>query len=173
MKDGPVRIAIKAFARVCFAVDLRATRAIRRLRGEKPHRLAGSCRLCARCCERPMIQTTAWTYRLATLRRVFLAWHRRVNGFVMVESHPRLHAFSFVCTHFDPQTRRCDSYGSRPGMCRDYPRALLWEGDPPFLDGCGYRAVAPNAEKVLELLEAENIAPEKLEELKEKLHLRK
>lgn len=57
-------------------------------------------------------------------------------------------------------------------MCRDYPRALLWESDPPFLKGCGYRAVSPNAEKVVRLLEKENLPPEKLEELKGKLHLR-
>lgn len=172
MKDGPLRIALKAVARVCFAIDLHATRAIRRARGEKPHRLAGSCALCAKCCERPVIQTSFWTFRLRTLRALFLAWHRRVNGFAMVEEHPRLNAFSFVCTHFDPATRRCDSYASRPGMCRDYPRALLWEGDPPFLPGCGYRSVAPNAERVAAMLDAEGLPPEKLEELKRKLNVK-
>ncbi len=172
LKDGPARIALKALARALFFADLRGTRAIRRLRGEKPYRLGGACGLCAACCESPMIQTGVWTYRLRTLRFLFLAWHRIVNGFHLVGEHPRLNAFSFRCTHFDPATRRCDSYSSRPGMCRDYPRALLWEGEPPFLAGCGYRAISPNAERVRRLLEDEGLPPEKLDEIEERLHLR-
>ena len=56
-------------------------------------------------------------------------------------------------------------------MCRDYPRVLLWESDPPFLPGCGYKAVSPHADKVRELLEQEDLPPEKLAELKRKLHV--
>jgi Fe-S-cluster containining protein len=40
------------------------------------------------------------------------------------------HSFVFECTHFDRITRRCDSYASRPGMCRDYPRVLLDQAAP-------------------------------------------
>jgi hypothetical protein len=110
-------------------------------------------------------------YRLRTLRALFLAWHRHINGFELVETIPRLRAFVFRCTHFDPATRRCDSYHSRPGRCRDYPRVLLWEANPPFLPGCGYRAVAPHAERVSALLEQEGLDPGKLAEVKRRLHL--
>jgi Fe-S-cluster containining protein len=79
--------------------------------------------------------------------------------------------FIFRCTHWDPATRRCDSYESRPGMCRDYPRAHLWTGNPEFLPGCGYRAVAPGAAAMIAALRAEGLEGEKLEAVKRKLHL--
>jgi len=172
MRDGPIRITLKAVARACFSIDLHATRAIRRMRGEKPFRLGGACALCAGCCESPVLQTSVWVFRLRPLRRLFLAWHRHVNGFERVGEHAAMNAFSFSCTHFDTATRRCDSYSSRPGMCRDYPRALLWESEPPFLKGCGYRAIAPNAKELARVLEKEGLPPEKLAEVKERLHLR-
>jgi hypothetical protein len=59
------------------------------------------------------------------------------------------HSFVFECTHFDRITRRCDSYASRPGMCRDYPRVLLDQAAPALFRACGFRAVAPNAVGVL------------------------
>lgn len=173
MKDGILRTAVKRLALVVYTIDLSGTRLLRRVRGERPWRLGGRCQLCAKCCEAPTIQTSRWVFRFRLLRALFLAWHRRVNGFELVseESHRRL--FVFRCTHFDWQTRQCDSYHSRPGMCRDYPRLLLWEANPPFLPGCGYRAVSPRADKVSELLERENLPPEKLEDVREKLRLRK
>jgi Fe-S-cluster containining protein len=60
-----------------------------------------------------------------SLRRVFLWWQRVVNGFELKATHARERTFVFTCTHFDEATRLCDSYGSRPGLCRDYPRATL------------------------------------------------
>ena len=69
-----------------------------------------------------------------------------VNGFVLVAHEPRQRVLLFRCTHFEPVTRACDSYASRPGMCRDYPRLMLWQPGPEFLPGCGYRAIAPNAQ---------------------------
>ncbi|MBX3730924.1 MAG: YkgJ family cysteine cluster protein [Candidatus Sumerlaeia bacterium] len=170
MKDGPVRILLKRFALACFLVDLHGTRLLRRMAGRRPYRLGGQCRLCAQCCESPMIQTGPFIANGRLLRRLFLAWHRRVNGFELLE-HDRLRrTFVFRCTHFDPATRRCDSYAHRPGMCRDYPRLLLWEPTPPFLPGCGYRAISPNARRVAELLDAEDLPPETREELKRRLH---
>ena len=107
-----------------------------------PFRLAGDCRRCARCCEAPAIQVGWPTFYLPTLRRLFLAWQERVNGFVLVGRDRMERTFIFRCTHFDVATRSCDSYDSRPGICRDYPRALLAQPDPQLLPGCGYRPVA-------------------------------
>ncbi|MBI5153758.1 YkgJ family cysteine cluster protein [Candidatus Poribacteria bacterium] len=171
MKDGPIRKLLKLAALACFTMDLKTTRLLRRAAGEQPHRLGGQCRLCAKCCESPMIQTNRLYFRLRTVRFLMLAWHRHVNGFVLTGEIPVQHTFVFRCTHFDPRTRRCDSYSSRPGMCRDYPRALLREADPPFLEGCGYRAVSRKARRIGEILEGENLSPGKKEELRRKLHL--
>src|SRR5215813_14607857 len=124
MRDGPLRRGLKRLALANFVVNVHATRAWRRLRGERPHRLGGDCRRCARCCEAPAIQAGRLTWYLPSLRRVFLAWQRRVNGFELTEADRGSRTFVFRCTHFDAATRSCDSYASRPGMCRDYPRAL-------------------------------------------------
>src|SRR5690606_19861784 len=113
--------------------------------------------------EAPGIQVGKLLWYMPTLRRIFLAWQKRVNGFELIDRDVRHRVFVFRCTHFDPETRRCDSYDSRPGMCRDYPRALLFTANPEFLPGCGYKAVACGAEKFIEALQKEGIEGEKLE----------
>ncbi|MGF1572434.1 MAG: YkgJ family cysteine cluster protein [Sumerlaeia bacterium] len=176
MKDGAVRKILKLCARQVFNIDLAATRFLRKRQGERPYKLGGNCALCAKCCESPMVQTSRLVFHSPLLRRAFLLWMQRVNGFVYVREDRVNRVFVFQCTHFNPQTRACDSYSSRPGMCRDYPRLLLWEANPPFLPGCGYKAIDPNAERLKALLEAElknqNLPPEKREEIEEKLKLR-
>jgi len=77
----------------------------------------------------------------------------------------------FRCTHLDPATRQCDSYDSRPGLCRDYPRNQLDFVNPEFLDGCGYQAVLKNTEKLTASLENLDLPREKLNALKQQLHL--
>lgn len=171
MRDGPIRTAVKRLALACFVVNLRATRAWWRLRGDKPFELGGSCGKCAACCEAPGIQVDRFTWYIPTLRRMFLWWHRHVNGFVLLERVPGHRLFVFRCTHFDPETRRCDSYHSRPGMCRDYPRALMWQSNPEMLPGCGYRPVACGAERFIAALQKEGLTGEELEKVKRKLHL--
>ncbi len=171
MRDGPIRRALKAVALGVFVVNLRTTRAIMRLRGVKPYRLGGTCGKCAACCEAPGIQVDKMTWFLPTARGLFLAWHRRVNGFELIERDVANRMFVFRCTHWDPETRRCDSYDSRPGMCRDYPRALLWQANPSMLPGCGYCPIAPNADKMMEALRREGLDEERLKRVKEKLHL--
>ena len=79
--------------------------------------------------------------------------------------------FVFRCTHFDPATRACDSYSSRPGMCRDYPRLQLWQASPEFLPGCGYRAVAPGAARLRVLLDGKPMTAEQRARLDRGLHL--
>lgn len=171
MRDGPVRRVLKGLALVLFTINLKATRAIRRARGDVPYRLGGSCGRCAACCEMPGIQIGRLVWYLPTFRWLFLAWHRHVNGFILVDRDIHHRVFLFRCTHFDARERRCDSYDSRPGMCRDYPRSQLWEVNPAFLKGCGYRPVHPKASAFLESLKEENLPEEKLEEVKKRLHL--
>lgn len=167
MRDGTLRRAIKRVALWHFVINVRAQRLFgRRTR----YRLGGDCRLCARCCEAPTIQVGRLVWRLPAARRLFLRWHDRVNGFELVERQP-VRTFVFRCTHFDPTTRRCDSYASRPGMCRDYPRAILDQASPDFLPGCGYRPIAPNATQLLRELERRDLEPATLIELKRRLHL--
>lgn len=171
MRDGALRRLIKRAARAEYELGLRLQRALRLRRGERPFELHGDCRRCARCCEQPGIQVGFWAYHLPTLRRLFVWLQRAVNGFVLVEQRPRQRVLLFRCTHFDEATRACDSYDSRPGMCRDYPRLLLWQADPEFLPGCGYRALAPNARGLIRALERAPIDPAGREQLKRDLRL--
>lgn len=171
MRDGPVRRGLKRLALASFVVDVHVARAWRRLRGERAYRLGGDCRRCARCCEAPGIQVGRLTWYVPMLRRSFLAWQRRVNGFELVGRDPGGRTFVFRCTHFDPETRSCDSYDSRPGMCRDYPRALLWQPHPELLPGCGFRPVAPNAAALKRALEGRSLTPEQRERLERELRL--
>ncbi len=145
MRDGHLRRAVKRVARWHFDANLGLHRWWRRRRGERPFVLRGECRRCAACCEAPAIAAGRAVWFLPLAQRLFLAWQRHVNGFELVERDRAGRVFVFRCTHFDLATRSCDSYDSRPGMCRDYPRLLLWHGAPEFLGGCGYRAAPPNA----------------------------
>jgi len=171
VRDGPLRRAVKRVALWRFRVDLGLTRAIRRARGERPYRLGGDCRRCARCCEAPAIHVGRAVFHLRSLRAPFLWWQRVVNGFELREQDPRARLFVFHCTHFDPVTRTCDSYGSRPGMCRDYPRLLMWQPSPEMLPGCGYRPIDPRAPGLLRALDAQALTEEQRARLRAGLRL--
>lgn len=149
MKDGPLRRALKAVARWKYSFELTVTRAIQRRRGTIRFELGGDCRRCAKCCEAPSVRTGRAIWTLPTLRRLFLAWQERVNGFDLVGEDEARRTFTFRCTHFDWETRRCDSYATRPGICRDYPRGLLAQPKPDFFPECGYRPLDPNAAGLL------------------------
>jgi Fe-S-cluster containining protein len=157
MRDGPIRRSLKRVALWNFTLNVRATRWIRRQRGGRPYLLGGECRRCARCCEAPAIQAGWLVASLPTLRAVLLFWQRAVNGFELTGREGD--TFIFRCTHFDRSTRACDSYDSRPGMCRDYPRVLLDQPRPGFLPGCGFRPVAPNAPALRRALAALDLTP--------------
>jgi len=171
MKDGPFRRSLKAVARALFVLDVGVDRKRRTLRGERPHGLGGECRRCAGCCEAPAIRANAAVWHLRTLRWAFLRFQEWVNGFELQEARARDRVFVFRCTHFDWTTRTCDSYASRPGMCRDYPRALLFQAAPEMLPGCGYRPLPPNAAGLRRALEARGLPPAQLERLKKDLDL--
>lgn len=171
MRDGPGRRLVKAVARGLWGLEVGVSRAIQRRRGLIPFTLGGECRRCARCCEEPAIRVRATTWYLSTLRRLFLWWQEAVNGFVRVGEDPARRLFRFRCTHFDPATRSCDSYASRPGICRDYPRGLLNATVPDFFPECGFRPVARNAASLIESLRKRDLPPEQFEQLKRELHL--
>jgi Fe-S-cluster containining protein len=165
--DGPLRRWLKAVVRAAWTLEYGLRRRV------KPagYALAGSCGGCAKCCEQPAIHAGFATFRLRRLRQAFLAWQRAVNGFELVEADEDASQFVFRCTHFDWATRRCDSYASRPFMCRDYPRALLDQPWPQLFDGCGFRPLAKGAAAMLADLEARDIPEEKRRELAKRLYL--
>lgn len=171
MRDDRLRSALKRLALWNFAIGLSVTRAVGRLRGEPSFALGGSCRRSAACCEEPAIQVGTLVFYLPTLRRLFLWWQERVNGFRLVARDARHRLFVFECTHFDRATRSCDSYASRPGICRDYPRVLLRQASPAFLPGCGYRAIAPNAAGLKRALGRTPLTEEQRRRLNEALGL--
>jgi hypothetical protein len=168
MKDGRLRRVVKRVALWNFQVNLWATR---RYQGPTPFRLGGECRLCAACCEAPALQVGPWTWHLRTLRRAFVFWQRQVNQWDLVREEREGHVLVFRCRHFDPGTRVCDSYDSRPGACRDYPRALLAQPAPEMLPGCGYRPVARHAAAFLRVLSEQPLTPEQRSRLARGLHL--
>ena len=171
MKDGPVRRVVKRVALWHYQANLRLHRLLRRARGERPWRLGGGCERCAKCCEAPAIAVGSLTWSLPPLREAFLWWQRRVNGFHLWRTDDDGRSFVFRCTHFDAETRACDSYGSRPGMCRDYPRLLLWQPNPELLPGCGYRALPPNVEGLRSALGRLELTPEQRDKLRRGLRL--
>ena len=104
-------------------------------------------------------------------RWIILKWHKLVNGFEILGENRQMKCFIFKCTHWDPETKLCDSYDSRPGLCRDYPRNLIDTTDPVFMKDCGYYAVRKNAESMEKALDDLDLPEENLRELKQKLHL--
>jgi len=162
---------VKAAARGAFFLNLWADRARRGLGGPPPFVLGGECRRCAVCCEAPAIRVHAVVLLAPLLRRAFLWWQERVNGFVLVEAQRARRTFVFRCTHFDAAARACDSYDSRPGMCRDYPRAQMAQAHPELLPGCGYRPIAQGAARMLRVLDGQALTDEQRARLARDLHL--
>lgn len=171
MRDGILRRAVKRVALWGFQTNLGAHRAWRRSRGERPWRLGGECRRSGGCCESPAIVASGLLRSVPAARRLFLAWQRHVNGFEIVSVEARGRVLVFRCTHYDRAARACDSYESRPGMCRDYPRLLLWQPGPELLPGCGYRASPPNAPGLRTALDRASLTPEQREKLRRGLRL--
>jgi hypothetical protein len=171
MKDGPIRASAKRVMRIIVGTEVRLRRTMARLRGRHQYRLAGDCHRCAMCCETPAVQADRLTWYLPTLRWLFLWWQRCVNGFELLHADRRTKSFVFRCTHFDAEKRGCDSYETRPFMCRDYPRELLSDAWPEFFPQCGYRAVARNADARRALIEEADLPEETKAELIRRLYL--
>lgn len=171
MKDGPIRTFVKRIALGIYTIDLKVTRAIRRTEGERRYILGGSCNSCGLCCESPVVRSPSPLFYLRSYRWMLTTWHRVINGFELLKIDLRNRHMVFRCTHYDPATKLCDSYHSRPGRCRDYPRNLLTAPRPQFFSECSYFAVDRNAERYRRALERFPITEEKREELFERLYL--
>jgi Fe-S-cluster containining protein len=171
MRDGPLLRAVKRIALWQYEADLALHRGWRRARGERPWTLQGSCCRSGACCEAPAIQVGWPTWALPTLRRVFLGWQRRVNGFELTATDRRARLLVFRCSHYDRATRSCDSYASRPGVCRDYPRNLMWQPSPQMLPPCAYRATPPNAKELRVAIDGLDLTPLQKEKLRRGLRL--
>lgn len=169
MRDGPIRSALKALTRWVKTIDLVVTRWLGRR--SRRYRLSGTCNGCGRCCERPSIAVGRVTWFFPTARRLFLWWQRVINGFELVEADSRVRVFVFRCTHFDPSTKQCDSYASRPLMCRDYPAVLLDAAVPRLFDECSYRVHDTRAAGLRAALRAAGLEGDKLAEVEKKLFL--
>jgi hypothetical protein len=171
MRDGLLRRSVKGLALGAFYAALGLDRLLARATRRAPYVLGGDCQRCAACCESPAIRVSWLTWNIPFARRLFLWWQSRVNGFELRQAEPEEQVFVFKCSHFDWVNRRCDSYSSRPGMCRDYPRALLYQPHPELLPGCGYRPIARNAKRFLRVLEAQPMTDEQRARLKKDLFL--
>ncbi len=169
MKDSFLCAGVKLVALAFFSFDLAVTR---RLSRRSDFVLGGSCHGCGACCETPMIRTHLAVFGFRSLRWCFLAWQRHVNQLELVAADRPSRTWTFRCHHFDSASRRCDSYATRPGMCRDYPRALLAASDPQLLPGCGFRALARNAGALRAALTAADLPAARRAELERRLHLR-
>ncbi len=173
MKDGGIRKTFKLMALGRYRIDLVFTRFVLKLRGEPGYSLGGHCSGCGACCRSPMIRTYAIFFYFRSLRWLYLWWHCTINGFELIEEDRIERTFTFRCTHLVPETQQCDSYSSRPGMCRDYPRNLLYDPNPQFIDECTHCPVAENAELIEASLDELDLPSEKIDELKRKFFTRK
>ncbi len=169
MRDGPVRRLVKAIVRRVNAFDLAVTR---RASAKARYRLLGSCNGCGKCCETPGISVRKAVWYLPMARAVFLWWQRVVNGFELLNADAKSRTFFFNCTHFNRTTKQCDSYESRPNMCRDYPRNLTFEAVPPLFEECSYVVQDVNADALRAELIRAGVSGEKLKEMETKLFLR-
>jgi Fe-S-cluster containining protein len=171
MRDGVLLRAMKRVALWQYRADLALHHALRRTRGDRPWTLEGACARSGACCEAPAIAVGLLTWSLPVARRAFLAWQRRVNGFELVGTDPRARLLVFRCAHYDRARRSCDSYDSRPGACRDYPRNLMWQASPELLPPCAYRARPPNAAGLGASIDRLDLTPARREKLRRGLHL--
>ncbi|OGL41156.1 MAG: hypothetical protein A2161_07545 [Candidatus Schekmanbacteria bacterium RBG_13_48_7] len=172
MKDGIVRKTIKYVALARYMIDLKITRLIKSVGNSQTFHLEGSCNRCGKCCENPAIILSAPFFYLKTNRWLTLKWHKIVNGFEFVGENRKEKCFIFRCTHWNPETKLCDSYETRPGLCRDYPRNQIDSTDPVFMDSCGYYAVRKNAESMGKAIDKLLLSEEKTDKLKQKLHIK-
>lgn len=172
MRDGRVRRALKAVARWAGGAELWLRRRWLKRRGEPRYRLTGTCNGCGKCCEAPAMQVDRFTWHVRVARALFLWWQWEVNGFELVSADPRFRLFTFKCTHYDAATKRCDSYDSRPLMCRDYPVNLTYDALPQLFDECSHGVVDKNAEVLRQALVNAGLKGHKLAEAEKKLYLK-
>lgn len=163
MKDGVLRRAIKYVTRIGYLGELRIRRRLRS--SQTDYELAGSCNSCGACCETPAVQLSPLLLRFKTIRGSVVLWQKWVNGFELIGRDRKHGILIFRCTHFDPETKLCDSYESRPGACHDYPRNLIELPLPEFPDACSFHALARNSDHIRDTLADLGLPPEELAKL--------
>jgi Fe-S-cluster containining protein len=171
MRDGPALRALKLVVLAVGRLELSVRRLFARRHGRPRYRLSGSCNGCGKCCEEPTLHVGFWTFHLPRLKAAVLWWQKTINGWELVRTDPRLRLFVFRCTHYVPETKRCDSYDSRPLACRDYPTNQLHEAVPELFPECSYVVVDRKAAQLKQALVDAGLDGEKLAEVSKKLHL--
>ncbi|MCJ8329155.1 MAG: YkgJ family cysteine cluster protein [Lentisphaeria bacterium] len=166
MKDGPIRKTIKAVVRWRHKIDLTISRFFQ---GKPEFVLKGECNGCGACCKNPTIQVFPPLFYFKSIRWCMIKWHKHINGFEYIDANRKEKYLIFTCSHLDSETMQCDSYSSRPGICRDYPYKLLYSPTPEFLEECSYYAEYENAESLNEALDELDLPEDKIQEIKEKL----
>lgn len=172
VRDDAGRQVVKRLMRAWFEVELSVARRLRSIRTPPRFEMAGECRRCAKCCEAPSIRVGMLVWHVGILRRAFLIWQSVINGFDLQRTQRQGRLFVFRCSHFDWDSRSCDSYESRPGICRDYPRALFDQAWPELFDECGYRPHDTQGAALKRALDGAQIPIETRALLKKKLHLK-
>jgi hypothetical protein len=56
-------------------------------------------------------------------------------------------------------------------MCRDYPLALIYQPAPEFFADCGYKALSPKRQELLQALEGKSLDDQQMKKLKKGLYL--
>ena len=163
MKDGLVRGAVKRITRIGYLGELNIRRRLQS--SQSDYELAGDCSSCGACCETPAVQMSPLLLRFKTIRGAVVLWQKWVNGFELIGRDRRHGILIFRCSHFDPETKLCDSYDSRPGACRDYPRNLIEDPLPEFPEACTFHAISRNAERIRDSLSDLRLSPEELAKL--------
>ncbi len=174
MRDNLPRRAIKALSRGLFTAQLRVNRAFatHALSSPPRYRLMGSCEGCGQCCEAPSIAVGRSIAHLTLLRMLFVWWQSFINGFELQRFERTHRIFVFSCTHYDPVTKQCDSYESRPGICRDYPISVLDQDAPLLFPECTYSLELIGADSLRDAIDEDpTLSPEQREALKRKLLL--
>ena len=171
MKDATSLALVKRIIRLLWSLDRLLRRIFMIGRRWRYWKLDGACNGCGSCCVEPSIHVGLITWQLPLARRLFVAWQERINGFVYFGQDEEGHALIFRCTHYEPACKRCDSYASRPSMCREYPKTLLAQAWPELFPTCGHRVRARKADKLRQGIEATSLSPEAKAELRRKLRI--
>jgi len=169
MKDGRCLTVLKRLVLGAWTLELW----LRRFPGRRSQtwELVGACRGSGCCCVEPTIAVGPLTWHVPALRFIFIAWQRRVNGFELQGMDRDSRSLVFRCTHYDPVGKRCDSYASRPSMCRDYPRLLLDQPWPELFGPCGHHIRARNAGSLRASIDATALSEPAKADLRKRLRL--
>lgn len=171
MRDNFAQKLIKNSFRTYYLFSLWLNRKRLKRKGLPKYTLIGNCESCGKCCENPAIKIGFLLNNIKFFKYLYNLWQKKINGFIFQKHNQETKVFYFICNHWDSNSKKCDSYDSRPGMCRDYPRNLLYSSIPDFFKECGYKPLDKNAKKFNLALDKISIDEEKKKKIKEKLFL--